>query len=77
MKQLPLYNPAFIEAERGFKEWLDILGYAAITAYNMPNAVREFFHWMERKKHAELTDIIADDITNYYAYLKIRKNIIS
>ncbi len=67
MKQLPLFNPSFIDAERNFKEWLDILGYAVSTVYSLPNAIREFFHWSEQLGYAQLNDITSDDITNYYA----------
>ncbi len=40
MKQLPLQSPSFVYAQRGFAEWLDILGYAPTTVYNMPNACK-------------------------------------
>ncbi len=74
MKHLPLHNPSFIDAERSFKEWLDILGFAASTVYGLPNAIREFFHWLGQQGCEQLTDITSDDITNYYAYLKNRPN---
>ena len=74
MKQLPLYNPAFIAAEKGFKDWLDILGFAPITVYNLPHAVREFLKWLEGRKYTCLTDVTADMIANYYDYLKRRPN---
>jgi integrase/recombinase XerD len=75
MKQLPLQSPSFAYAERGFAEWLDILGYAPTTVYNMPNAVRELLHWMEGKGKMQLHQIASVNITDYYDHLRERENI--
>jgi integrase/recombinase XerD len=75
MKQLPLYSPPFVQAERGFREWLDILGYAPTTVYNLPNAIREFLHWLEGQAYFLLLDITGQMIREYYEYLKTRPNI--
>ncbi|TDO28706.1 tyrosine-type recombinase/integrase [Sediminibacterium goheungense] len=74
MKQLPLQSPSYAYAERGFKEWLDILGYAPTTVYNLPNAVRELLHWMETKKRTQLQQITSQHITDYYDHLREREN---
>lgn len=74
MKQLPLQSPSYAYAERGFKEWLDILGYAPTTVYNLPNAVRELLHWMETKKQTQLQQITSQHITDYYDHLREREN---
>ncbi|NCI45663.1 tyrosine-type recombinase/integrase [Sediminibacterium soli] len=75
MKQLPLQSPSYAYAERGFREWLDILGYAPTTIYNLPNAVRELFHWMEGKGWTQLHQITSINITDYYDHLRERENI--
>ncbi len=75
MKQLPLQSPSYAYAERGFREWLDILGYASTTVYNLPNAVRELLHWMEGKGLSQLQQLSAIHITDYYDHLKERENI--
>jgi integrase/recombinase XerD len=75
MKQLPLQSPSFAYAERGFQQWLDILGYAPTTVYNMPNAAREFLHWMEQKGKTQLHQIASVNIADYYDYLRERENI--
>ena len=41
MKLLTLTNPSYRYLEQSFKEWLDVLGYAPISVYNMPLQVRE------------------------------------
>src|ERR1043166_4001001 len=75
MKHLQLNNPAFISAESGFKEWLEILGYVPITVYNMPNAVREFLHWLGEGGITTLAKINGDIIVDYYNHLKRRSNV--
>lgn len=75
MKQLPLHSPSFAYAERGFSEWLDILGYASTTVYNMPNAVRELLHWMEANSKMQLHQIASINIKDYYDHLRERENI--
>ncbi|MBN8877475.1 MAG: tyrosine-type recombinase/integrase [Sphingobacteriales bacterium] len=75
MKQLPLQSPSFAYAERGFGQWLDILGYAPTTVYNMPNAVRELLHWMEGQDKTQLHQIASVNISDYYDHLRERENI--
>ena len=75
MKQLPLQSPSFAYAERGFKEWLDILGYAAITVYNMPTAIRELLNWMEGQGKMQLQQLTSINISDYYDHLKKRENV--
>ncbi|MBS1598421.1 MAG: tyrosine-type recombinase/integrase [Bacteroidetes bacterium] len=74
MKQLPLYTAAFVQAEKDFREWLEILGYAPTTVYYMPNFIREFLHWMEQQAYFMMVDISAQAINEYYQYLKSRPN---
>ncbi|MDR3711313.1 MAG: tyrosine-type recombinase/integrase [Puia sp.] len=75
MKQLPLYCPHYVQSVKGFREWLDILGYAPSTVYSLPNAIREFLHYLEREAYFLLEDISAPVIQEYYAYLTTRPNI--
>jgi integrase/recombinase XerD len=75
MKQLSLQSPSYAYAERGFKEWLEILGYASTTVYNLPNAVRELLHWMESKGMKQLHQITSQLITDYYDQLRERENV--
>lgn len=75
MKQLPLQSPSFAYAERGFAEWLDILGYAPTTVYNLPNAIRELLHWMEAKGKSQLHQLTSVNIKDYYDHLSERENV--
>jgi integrase/recombinase XerD len=75
MKQLSLQSPSFAYAERGFGQWLDILGYAPTTVYNLPNAVRELLHWMEAKGKTQLHQLTSVNISDYYDHLRERENV--
>lgn len=74
MKQLPIESENFKYIEKSFKEWLDILGYASTTVYNLPNMLREFFNWLESKHITHVTKITTDHIKAYYNYTKQRTN---
>ena len=41
MKKLLLQSTNYNYLENAFKEWLDVLGYAKGTVYNLPIAVRD------------------------------------
>lgn len=74
MKQLPIESDNFKYIEKSFKEWLDILGYASTTVYNLPNMLREFFNWLESKHITHVTKIKTEHIKHYYNYTKQRTN---
>ncbi|HHB52769.1 MAG TPA: hypothetical protein ENK75_07030, partial [Saprospiraceae bacterium] len=74
MKNLPLKNSSYKVILQDFKQWLDILGFAETTVYNLPNHLKEFFHYLESKRINELHHIRINHITNYYNHLKRRPN---
>ncbi len=57
-----------------YKEWLDILGYAESTVYQLPNHLQEFFYYVEKQNIKKLTDITPKTIKDYYKELKERAN---
>ncbi|MCM4173549.1 hypothetical protein DHD32_18935 [Arenibacter sp. TNZ] len=57
-----------------YKEWLDILGYAESTVYQLPNHLQEFFYYVEKQNIKKLTDITPKTIKEYYSELKERAN---
>lgn len=61
--------------EKSFKEWLDILGYAPSTVYNLPSHVREFFHWLEQQGCSQIQQIDTQMIKKYYDHLTTRANL--
>lgn len=74
MKHLPLHSEHFLYIEQSFKQWLDILGYAPSTVYNLPNMLREFFHWLEQRGIQEVKQISTEHIKAYYTHTKQRTN---
>ena len=74
MKKLPLKSPSFQYVVRSFREWLDILGYAPSTVYQLPNYVHEFFHYLEQKGITEIQQIDNPDFIAHFDQLKSRGN---
>jgi integrase/recombinase XerD len=75
MKNLTIKSEAFQYVEKSFKEWLDILGYAPSTVYQMPNYIRELFYWLENeKKITQINQITTPLIKEHYQNLKYRSN---
>lgn len=75
MKNLPIKSESFQYVEKSFREWLDILGYADSTVYQMPNYIRELFHWLENEKQiTQIPQITTPLIKEHYENLKYRGN---
>jgi integrase/recombinase XerD len=72
MKKLPLSNPSYRYLEQSFKEWLDVLGYAPSSVYNMPIHVRELLHYLESKGINHIKDLDTKHVKAYYQRLKER-----
>lgn len=72
MKHLILNNESYREILKDFGNWLDILGFAGTTVYNLPNHLKEFFHYLESRNINTINQIHSSHITEYYEYLKIR-----
>ncbi len=74
MKKLPLKSTTFNELLLSYKDWLKVLGYAPSTVYNLPNHLREFFHYLESQGHGSISTITTQIIKDYYKYLSQRGN---
>lgn len=74
MKKLPLENTSYLHLLKAFEQWLDILGYAKGTVYNLPNYNREFLYFLEQNSIHLLTTISQQHIKNYYSHLQSRTN---
>jgi len=76
MKNLPIQSEAFQYVEKSFREWLDILGYSQQTVYQLPNYIREFFHWLEQEHQiTQIHQISPEHFKTHYHNLKHRKNL--
>ncbi len=74
MKKLKLYNESFKLLVTNYKEWLDILGYAESTVYQLPNHLQEFFYYLECHGHSDINRITTQTVKDYYNELKERAN---
>jgi len=74
MKSLPLKNASFRFIEQSFKEWLDILGYAPSSVYNLPNHIRELLHYLEQQGINHIKELEVRHIYEHYEKLKERSN---
>lgn len=74
MKKQHLQQTSYNYLEKAFKEWLDILGFARGTVYNLPHNVREFLHYLEQNNIKELHQVKQKNITAYHQYLSNRSS---
>jgi integrase/recombinase XerD len=74
MKLLTLTNPSFRYLEQSFKEWLDVLGYAPVSVYNMPLQVRELLYYLESENINHIKELEITHIKAHYNKLKERSN---
>lgn len=74
MKNLQLNNHSYKVLLQDFKQWLDVLGYAETTVYNLPIHLREFFNYLESNNIIQINQIKTNHITDYYKHLKSRPN---
>ena len=74
MKKLLLENTEYRRLEKAFGEWLDVLGYSEQTVYNLPNFLREFFHFLEQRELYFLDFVNPKLINDYFSYLHHRPN---
>ena len=74
MKKLKLYNESFKLLVANYKEWLDILGYAETTVYNLPNHLQEFFYYLEQNGIKSINQITTKIVKEYYQELQQRAN---
>jgi integrase/recombinase XerD len=74
MKNLRLKSERFQYVEKSFREWLDVLGYAPSTVYQLPNYIHEFFHFLEGKGIEQIIDITPRHFQEHFDRLKSRVN---
>jgi len=74
MKKLPLKSETFKHLLDSYTNWLDVLGYAPSTVYNLPNHLREFFHYLERNGYTDIRHVTTKLIQDYYGELAERSN---
>jgi len=74
MRKINLGNKHFVYIEESFGEWLEVLGYASSTNYQLPNYIREFLHYLETQGIKHIKQIRLKHFRYYYDTLKFRSN---
>lgn len=75
MKRLNLKSSNFNHLLAEFERWLDTMGYARGTVYSFPNHVREFLHYLEKRKNLfHISGVKSRYVDDFRAYLGRRKN---
>jgi len=74
MKKLNLKNTNYQYLENSFKQWLEALGYADSTVYNLPNHLREFLSYLEKQNINKIDQVKKQHIDQYLSNLSKRKN---
>jgi integrase/recombinase XerD len=75
MKHLPITNTNYIKLVTGFKEWLEILGYAPVSVVSHPRLIREFFYHLESIGIHDIEQVENETVYGYFEYLKTRKKV--
>ncbi len=74
MKKLILKSENYQYIENSFREWLDVLGYAPSTVYQLPTHIRELFYYLEQKGITHINQVDTKQIKEFYNQLKTRTN---
>ena len=74
MKRLVLKSAGFHHLEKGFEQWLDVLGYNKKSVYNIPSIIREFLHFLEQQGCSQITQLQQKHYKQYFNYLSSRTN---
>lgn len=73
-KKSTLTTVGYKRIKQGFKQWLETLGYAAVTVYGKPRQLQEFLEWLEKKEITEVKQITGAYCKEYIEYFKNRPN---
>lgn len=74
MKQLPIQSTTFKQLLRGFRGWLEALGYAEASCRGIPHLAREWLWWLEQKSICDLFHITPLHLERFFGYLSERPN---
>lgn len=70
-----LHSSEYILLCAGFRQWLQTLGYAAISVYNLPRHAGEFLHYLESRRISSVEAITATAASDYIRYLQTVKGV--
>jgi site-specific recombinase XerD len=74
MKSLPIRSSHYHYLLEAYREYLQILGYAAATVQSWPVHVRELLHYLEQQQVPEITFVQSGTIDDFLYHIKRRSN---
>ena len=74
MKNKRLKTKSYLSLEKGYREWLAVLGYAQSTVYTLSNHLVEFLEWQEQKGKTKLPEMNVNDMLDFIKYFRKRPN---
>ena len=74
MRQRIIKSENYQYLENSFREWLDILGYAPSTVYQLPTFIWELFYYLEQRNIIHITQLNNQYIKEFYTQLKTSPN---
>ena len=74
MKNKRLKTKTYLSLEKGYREWLAVLGYAQSTVYTLSNHLVEFLEWQEQKGKTKLPEMNVNDMLDFIKYFRKRPN---
>jgi site-specific recombinase XerD len=70
-----LHSPAYAQLRDSFKQWLQTLGYASTTVYNLPRHAAEYLHWQEQQGNSTVAAITPASANAFISYLQLQTGI--
>lgn len=70
-----LYSPTYARLQDSFKTWLQTLGYAATTVYNLPRHVSEYLYWLQQRGNHTIDTLTASSATAFISHLQLQTGI--
>lgn len=67
-------NPTFTRLTEGFRQWLDIIGYAPGTIDSLPRRAAELLEYLQTQGIYSLSQVQSQHIRAFYQLLKIKKS---
>ena len=74
MKHLQINTPSYNYIEQGFRQWLDIIGYAETTINSFPSHVHELLYYLEQKNITQIRQVKSRHVSEFIHYIKHRSN---
>ncbi|MBO9154100.1 tyrosine-type recombinase/integrase [Chitinophaga sp. GCM10012297] len=70
-----LYSPAYARLQDSFSVWLQTLGYAPTTVYNLPRHISEYLRWQEHQGNVTLDSLTASSANAFISHQQLQTGI--